>query len=121
MELTEITRESVRLGDMIYGKLNALMKETCTEDLEQIYAQFCALKDFLETPELDAFIQKRPPKVAAEPPALSNLDEKGLCAYVRRYAETKGSTQGMAERLVVLFPPPKGKRTYVSDLRRHNE
>ena len=47
-------------------------------------------------------------------PEVQELADKDAPLYVKKFAEVKGSTQGMAERLQQLFPPPKAKPvTYV--------
>ena len=40
---------------------------------------------------------------------VQELSEKDAPVYIKKFAEVKGSTQGMAERLQQLFPPPKAK------------
>jgi hypothetical protein len=113
-EIQEGARDSVKLGDVIYERFDEFVSESCQLDLEEIYLKFCGLRDCLGVPEMNSFMNKRPPKGEIQKHLVGTLDEKGICSYIRSYVETKGSTQGMAERLLVLFPPPKGKRMSAS-------
>ena len=84
------------------------------EQLKNEYKELCAHQTIIGLKELDDLIAAKPLDVAVEQVEVQELADKDAPLYVKKFAEVKGSTQGMAERLQQLFPPPKAKPvTYV--------
>jgi hypothetical protein len=95
--------------DLIQLRVNEFLDEKSPDDLENIYSRICSYQTILVMPEFDALVAARPPKEVLPQRDYVVLDEKDNGSYAKKFAETKGSTQGMAERLRSLFPPPKTK------------
>jgi hypothetical protein len=63
------------------------------------------IQPILSLPEFDVLISNRPPKEQLPVKQLEVLPEKDNGVYAKKFAEGKGSTHGMTERLRLLFPP----------------
>jgi hypothetical protein len=108
-----IFQEAVTLIDVINLRVAEFLSEQPPEDLETMYSRLCSYQAVLSVFELDDLISNRPPKEKLPAKELAVLGEKDNGGYAKKFAEVKGSTQGMTERLRTLFPPPKTKhRTY---------
>jgi hypothetical protein len=95
--------------DLIQLRISEFVSANPPEDLEKVYSRVCSYQTVVKMPELDALVAARPPKEAVAQKEFVVLDEKDNGAYAKKFAEVKGSTQAMAERLRALFPPPKTK------------
>jgi hypothetical protein len=105
----EYIRKANHLADVIQSRLGQFLSSHCPSDLEGLYSQLCGLKAVLNIHALTDIASARPPKENCLIPVSPVKEDRELDAYIRKIAEVKGTTQGMAERLAVLFPPPKGR------------
>jgi hypothetical protein len=105
-----LIQDSTHYADSIQARFAEFTGTDTPEDLETYYTTLCSYKTFLAISDLDAIIALRPPKQELAPPVITELNEKDIGPYVKKFAEAKGSTQGMSERLTNLFPTAKGKQ-----------
>jgi hypothetical protein len=105
----DIFQEALSGLDLLQLRVGEFTGKAPPDDLETVYNKVCACQTVVEVPELDALIAARPPRERLPQRELAALPEKDNGAYARKFAEWKGSTQGMAERLRAMFPPPKAK------------
>jgi hypothetical protein len=101
--------EALAAVDVIQHRIAEFVSEAPPDDLEQRYNQLCTLQPIISMFELDDLITNRPPKDKLPVREYEVIDEKTTGPYCKKFAEVKGSTQGMTERLRRLFPPPKTK------------
>jgi hypothetical protein len=104
---TDALHEALAALIIIKQGITNFLSETPPDDLEQQYNQLCTLQPMISIFELDDLIANRPPKEKLPIREYETLDEKTAGPYCKKFAEVKGSTQGMTERLRRLFPPPK--------------
>jgi hypothetical protein len=105
----EAFQQALSSLDIIQSRIAEFLSETPPDDLEQRYNQLCTLQPIISMFELDDLVTNRPPKAKLPVREYEMLDEKTAGPYCKKFAEVKGSTQGMTERLRRLFPPPKTK------------
>lgn len=107
----DILQKSVTLADRITGGIADFVKEDFGENdaIIQAYNELCSMKTVLNVPELNSLATEKAPKESLNQIEITPLSEKEVGLYIKKFAEVKGSTQGMAERLQSLFPPPKSK------------
>ena len=110
-QVLEMAKKASGLIDRIKQDASDFLKEDYggNEHVANEYKELCSFKSVLTVKELDNLIAAKPPKGEVKQAEVEGLQEKDSQAYIRKFAENKGSTQGMAERLQQLFPPPKTK------------
>jgi hypothetical protein len=105
----EVFQDALATIDLIHSRVNEFLSAAPPADLETAYSRLCSYQPVLSIFDFDELVRSRPPAEARPMKDLEVLSEKDNGAYAKRFAEAKGSTQGMAERLRALFPPPKAK------------
>lgn len=107
----DIVQKAVILADRINGSIADFVKDDFGENeaVIQAYNELCSMKSILNLPELDSLTTEKAPKEAIAQIEIASITDKEVGPYIKKFAEMKGSTQGMAERLQTLFPPPKAK------------
>jgi hypothetical protein len=105
----QIMQEALTGMDLIHSRVAEFLAAEPPEELETLYSHICTFQPILSIAQFDNLISNRPPKEKLPVKVLEVLSEKDNGAYAKKFAEAKGSTQGMTERLRALFPPPKQK------------
>lgn len=107
----ELMKRACGVADRIAQSAGEFVKEDFNgnEQLKNEYKELCAHQTIVGLKELDDLIAAKPLDVEVEQVQVQELSEKDAPVYIKKFAEVKGSTQGMAERLQQLFPPPKAK------------
>jgi hypothetical protein len=105
----EIFHDALAGIDLIQSRATEFLSDAPPADLETVYNRLCTYQPVLSIFEFDELVRSRPPKEKLPVKDLEILSEKDNGAYAKRFAEAKGSTQGMTERLRTLFLPPKAR------------
>ncbi|OHS97457.1 hypothetical protein TRFO_09470 [Tritrichomonas foetus] len=116
-QLKSIVEQSTRTATSLNMNFNDFYRNY---ENNQSYFTLCSHSKILEVEQIDSLAQALPPKKQVKQVEIQPLGDKEVGAYVRKFAENKGSSQGADERLLDLFRPPKAQQVRPSPKREND-